>query len=69
VLDAQSFKGEVRRKSVPPRERSTKRGLLNLISQDELRPSPRAMLRQRDLVTSSTQAARRYSLISPLRHC
>ena len=45
------------------------KGLLRLISQDELRPALRATLRQADLVTSSAQAARWYSLISPLRRC
>ena len=61
-------KGEVRRKSVAPRERSTK-GLLGLISQDKLRPALRATLRHADLETSSAQAARWYSLISPWRRC
>ena len=46
------------------------KGLLRLISRDdELRPALRATLRQRDLVTASAQAARWYSLISPLRRC
>ena len=45
------------------------KGLLGLISQDKLRPALRATLRHADLETSSAQAARWYSLISPWRRC
>ncbi len=45
------------------------KGLVMLISQDEPWSALRATLRQADLETSSAQAARWYSLISPLRRC
>src|SRR5712691_9771035 len=73
VLNADSFVEPERlvRCAESPSHRASDRqkGLLGLISQDKLRPALRATLRHADLETSSAQAARWYSLISPWRRC
>ena len=76
-FDSGYWRGDVRqgrlnlRCAESPSHRASDRqkGLLGLISQDKLRPALRATLRHADLETSSAQAARWYSLISPWRRC